>query len=325
MNMRLGLLLSAGLLFAGIGGAVAAEVVPRDQADAAPPFVGGFLKETRILYPLRHEGWEAQGEHLYDVQALGASVRFVDSKHTDRWIDLYFYPAGVLSPEDFTAAMQHEREVLLAAAQPGASYSDMELGSTQQFDYRTPDGEKGEKTIAYSVDMQMVRDGRLVHSAMTLQLDRLYYVKGRMSTPEHDLSRRAVRRKLEEFVTGLAGKLEITSTGGCWRPMPIEPLVASPGAKVESSLFTLDKDGVTNVIVTRDKVLAADPASPEARLAMMLGMSMTGRLVEGCEPADELDRAVQDGTRELRLEYRAHDPASEGQATPLRTPRTSRG
>ena len=75
MNMGLGLLLSGGLLLASIGGAVAADAVTREQADAAPPFLGGFLKETRILYPLRHDGWEAQGEHLYDVQALGASVR----------------------------------------------------------------------------------------------------------------------------------------------------------------------------------------------------------------------------------------------------------
>lgn len=30
------------------------------------PFLGGFLQETRVIYPVQHEGWEARGEQLYD-------------------------------------------------------------------------------------------------------------------------------------------------------------------------------------------------------------------------------------------------------------------
>jgi hypothetical protein len=58
--------------------------------DVRTPFLGGFLKETRVLYPLRIGDWEAQGEHLYEQQELGASVRYVHQGDKDRWIDLYF-------------------------------------------------------------------------------------------------------------------------------------------------------------------------------------------------------------------------------------------
>jgi hypothetical protein len=242
-------------------------------------------------------------------------------------IDLYFYPAGILSAQGFATAMLNERDALLAAAQPGAPYRDMELGPTQQFAYRTyrADGRKGEKAKGYSLDMQMVLREQMLHSAMTLQLDRMYYVKGRMSTPQRDLSRNGVHRKLEEFVAGLTGRLQIVSTGGCWDPLPVEALATAqrPG----SSLFVLEKDGVESVVVTAEKVLAVEPASTEAQAAMMLAMSMTGRLVPGCEPVEELNRAVGDGMRELRLEYHARDPEPdpEGQTPPLRTARTGRG
>lgn len=327
MNLRLVMLVSLGLMLGGAGDVAAGTVTEEAAVDASagPPFLGGFLKETRIIYPLRHDGWEAQGEHLYDTQELGASVRYVDRRHPDRWIDLYFYPAGMLTPEDFDRSIQHERDMLLAAAQPGASYRDMELGATQQFDYRSwrADGKKGEKSKGYSVDLQMILDDQLLHSAMTLQLDRMYYVKGRMSTSERDLSRPAIRRQLEKFVAGLSGDLGIVSTGTCWMPMPIEPMAQAD--KSAPGLFTMGTDGVERVLATKEKIFAADPASVEAQAAMMLAMSMTGRFVAGCEPVEQLNQPVKEGMRELRLEYHATDPDAEGQAPLLRPVRVGRG
>jgi hypothetical protein len=201
----------------------------------------------------------------------------------------------------------------------------MELGPTQQFDYRSwrADGKKGDKSKGYSVDLQMILEDRLLHSAMTLQLDRMYYVKGRMSTPEHDLSRPAIRRRLEQFVARLTGELGIFSTGTCWMPLPIEPLGAAD--KSAPGLFNMSKGGVESVRVTKERVFAADPASVEAQAAMLLGMSMTGRAVVGCEPVDQLNQPVEEGMRELRLEYRAADPRPQGQAPLLRPARVGRG
>jgi hypothetical protein len=322
------------LLCLAAGGAAdalaqAADQPPGDSRPAgAPsksPFLGGFLRETRVIYPLRHDGWEARDEHLYDTQELGASVRYVDGRHADRWLDLYFYPAGVLTPEEFEASMRNEREALLEAGRPGAAYTDMEMGPTQQFQYRgyRADGRKGDKATGYSVDLQMAREGIRLHSAMTLQLDRLYFVKARLSTPERDESRESLRRRLEKFVSGLAARVVVMSTGECWMPMPIEPLSAKDGKA--QGLFTMDSDGTTSAIVTRDKVFAADPASIEARGAMLLGMSMTGRLVPGCEPAEELNQPVEEGMRELRLEYRSPEPLHDASSPSLRPVRVGRG
>lgn len=326
MSLHPGRLLLLGILLGGAVSAAAETTHPEQatEARAKTPFLGGFLKETRVVYPLRHDGWQAQGEHLYDAQEWGASVRYVDAKHPDRWLDIYFYPAGVLTPEELEQSMRNEREELLAAAQPGASYRDMELGPTQRFDYRSwrADGKKGEKSTAYSVDLQMVLNGQLLHSAMTLQLDRLYFIKGRMSAPEGDVSRTALRRQLEKFVAGLTGELSITSTGACWMPMPIEPL---PASNPPDALLTLSGEGVQKAVVTREKVFAADPASVEAQAAVALGMSMTGRLIAGCEPVEQINRPVEDGMRELRLEYRATDPEPDGQMPRLRPARVDRG
>ena len=297
---------------------------PGPKSDERSPFLGGFLRETRVIYPLKFDGWEAQGEHLYDVQELGASVRYAHNRHPGRWIDLYFYPAGILDAKQFDEAMLQQREMLEAAVQPGG-YSEMELGETQSFTYRLrdADGGKGDETKGHSLDLHAVRDDHRLNSAMTLQVENLYFVKGRMSLPEDDLSRRATRKLLEDFVSGLAGKLTIVSTGECWMPMPIEPLVAD--AKSQPHLFTVDKDGKDNVVVTQDKVLAVEPKSPEAHVAMMLGMSMTGRFIDGCQSVEDLNNSVEEGMRELRLEYHAPEDGLGGQAPRLRPARSDRG
>ncbi len=329
MKVQVGMLLclaALGARAAQAQEAAAAEPAPPPvEAQAKRPFLGGFLKETRVIYPLRHEGWDAQGEHLYDTQALGASVRYVDRRHPDRWLDLYFYPAGVIAPDAFEASMQAEREALLAAGQPGAAYTDMEMGPTQQFDYRSyrADGKKGDKTRGYSLDLRMALDGVRLHSAMTLQLDRLYFVKARASAPAGDVSRKALRRRLEDFVSGLAPRLVVVSTGECWRPLPVEPLSALD-AKAEQ-MFAIETDGVKRAVATPDAVFAADPASLEARGAVMLGMSMTGRLLPGCEPPEELNQPVSEDMRELRLEYRSREPEQGGDAPRLRPSRVGRG
>lgn len=288
------------------------------------PFLGGFLQETRVIYPVRHDGWEARGEHLYDEQALGASVRFSHKQHPNRWIDIYFYPAGMLDASQFEMSLQRELEALESAVQPGG-YSEMEIGSPRSFSYR-PLGagqQKADKAKGRSVGLHAVRDGLRLNSAMTLQLEHLYYIKGRMSVADDDLSRRATRRRLEDFVRTLAERLTIVSSGDCWMPMPIEPLPAD--AKSQPHLATLGSDGKDEVVVTRDRVLAAYPESAQALVGMMLGMSMTDRLVPGCQPMEDLNHPVDEGMRELRLEYHAPADEFQGDAPGLRRIRAGIG
>jgi hypothetical protein len=195
MNLRM-TLFAVALLLGTMAASTAAEISPAllvaksTDGGKRTPFLGGFLRETRVIYPLRHDGWEAQGEHLYEVQELGASVRYANKRYPERWIDLYFYPAGVLDAKQFDQAMLQEREALLAAAQPGVYYSEMDLGETQTFTYRLrdADGKKGEKSQGRSLDLHVVRSGRGLSSAMTLQLERLYFIKARMSAQEGDLA-----------------------------------------------------------------------------------------------------------------------------------------
>ena len=86
-------------LFASAPAAAAAA-----DTQAERPFLGGFLQESRILYPLTIGPWVARDEHLYEQAEAGASVRYQHGDLRDRWIDVYFYPAGVVPDERDTSA-----------------------------------------------------------------------------------------------------------------------------------------------------------------------------------------------------------------------------
>lgn len=56
------------VVVAGAESAAAAEgeATASSQARASLPFLGGFLRETRILYPLGFDAWSARDEHRFD-------------------------------------------------------------------------------------------------------------------------------------------------------------------------------------------------------------------------------------------------------------------
>ena len=87
---------------------------------AAPDeFLGGVVAESRILYPLQVGSWMAESEHRYPDQRLGVSVRYVDNLK-QRWIDLYFYPAGPQVAQMLAAVSASERESIGLAARAEA-------------------------------------------------------------------------------------------------------------------------------------------------------------------------------------------------------------
>src|SRR5690606_32582966 len=114
--------LAAVSMVALAAGSVSAASADAGDGEEAPrvPFLGGFLEETRIVYPLTVGDWDARGERLYDAAELGASVRYQSGEHLDRWIDIYFYPVGVVPPSHLDQAAQVTlEEIGMGIGRPG--------------------------------------------------------------------------------------------------------------------------------------------------------------------------------------------------------------
>jgi len=207
---RLGWWLCAGLAKLGAfeGGdadaVVASSTADGDHADV--PF--GALRESRIAYPLVVDAWQAVGEHLFEEQEDGVSVRYVHGADRDRWIDVYFYPAGSLSVAQCRQAAQDEAE-LIRDAHVEAGHADFELGRLRSFSI----GNSGMRMDGSALDLAYTADGVRYSSAMTLLLDRLYFVKARYSIEQSKLSRRDAREQLQAFVAQMQPRVAIVNFG----------------------------------------------------------------------------------------------------------------
>lgn len=265
------------------------------EPGAAVPFLGGFLQQTRILYPLRVNGWSAQGEKRYDAQRDGVSVRYMLADADEQWIDVFFYPAGVIDTAQWKATATAEHAGIADARRK--SGFEVDMGRLSGFRI----GTRGSSVEGYASDLAFRKGGERFSSALVLAYDRLYTVKARLSAPSDVLSRRQARKALESFFRALWPELAITSHGHCWMPLPIEQLHAVPPAA--GVVATQAQDGTVNAYLLRDRVLAANPQAPEAHAMMLLGMAMQGRMYDGCEPADSVVPAAAEGQREIRIEY----------------------
>ena len=300
----------AALLVAGTAFAQAADGV-------TAPFLGGFLKETRVVYPLQVGEWQAQGEHLYEQQALGASVRYVDGTRKDRWIDLYFYPAGALPPGRLERDVEGTLEEIRSSAGRAGGYSEVEIAAVEPLSITLGKG-KGRRVVeASSVAMRLVRDGKAYSSAMVMLATHLYYVKARFSAEESAYSRRQVQNELDRFVAAVLGKSTIRSNGGCWMPLPIVRKDALE-RNAAGQLATSEKDGTLLAVAYADRVEALDAQSAEAAALQSLSMPLLGRSFEGCGPPEDMNPAVPAGMRELRLEYTAPDGEGRNPSIPMR-------
>ncbi len=298
--MRNGFLLFAFFLYPFAPDAIA--VAPDKQV----PFLGGFLKESRVVYPLQIGEWKASGEHLYDQQESGVSVRYLHGADRDRWIDLYFYPAGVLSEGQFVRMVESEADGLRQARLQAGDKPEM--GESRKYPFPSASSGDPGTSSAYSIDMVYERGGKRYNSAMTILMDRLYFIKGRFSVHDDLMSRKKTRELLEEFTAQLVSRVTITSSGACWMPLPIERLHEGQAAP-EKSLATLDTGSEVTDFLFEDKVLSRNPDGPGAKTLMLAGMAKRGQLFSGCDGGNPANPDVPEGMRELRLEYRS--PASE--------------
>ncbi|MET0814060.1 MAG: hypothetical protein ABWX88_02600, partial [Pseudoxanthomonas sp.] len=297
------------------GQETSASVVEDSGRETA--FLGGFLKETRVIYPLRIGQWEAQGEHLYQEQELGASVRYIHHKEKDRWIDLYFYPAGVLTEAQFATVVDGTLEGIGLSSGQAGGYSEVDIGEPVRMALTTGGGKERREVAAYSSSMRLVRDGKTYHSAMVMLVDQLYFFKGRFSAEEKSLSRPATLKQLEGFMESVLRETTVRSAGDCWMQPPIVQKAALL-ADAPGQLASNSKDGVLSAVAYADRVEALDAQSPEAIVMQFLSMHLSGRAVSGCGPVEDINQPVPEGKREIRLEFRAPSTEGDPQSSPLR-------
>lgn len=300
----------------GLTTAAAQEAAPSAPPPARGPFLGAFLKETRIVYPLRIGAWEAVGERRYDAPEAGVSVRYQSGEDTARWIDVYFYPVGVVARSHLDRAARGVLADVEAGVGPDG-YLEVDPGPVRAF--RVPRrGSDPDPLPARSADMRLLRPEGAYNSAMVLLIDRLYYVKARHSVEASLMERTAVREALEAFIAELVPGTYIGSTGTCWSPVPVEAL--PPGAPApQDAHLALEDDGDGGAWLVGGRVLARAPDGRAAQALALLGMGMEGRLYPGCVGADPHNPDVPEGHRELRLEYRA-PAAGRGQGGWLHAP-----
>jgi len=291
------------------------------------PFLGGFLKETRILYPLQLGKWHAEGEHIYEQQDAGVSITYRDPSHADRLITVYFYPAGVIEDDMLKQAVDGSIADIKSNIGIPGGYADIQMDEPDLFTYqsKTGDGKASDKQ-GWSVGMRIIRDGRDLHSALALLHDRLYFVKGRLTLGEEALSIRETSQLLKSFMPDLLGKTTLTSTGGCWMPIPIVRKDAPLPAKNPEALFNIDQKGAgVDAVAYKDRIEALEVDSAQAKVMQLLAMSMTGRLFSGCEPPSDLLPSVPDGMREIRIEYRMPQSTEPDPSRQLRPARSGLG
>jgi hypothetical protein len=209
---RLGWWLCAGLSMLGAQGSdetVDGRMRDEAGADREDGWFGAVLHESRIAYPLVVDAWQAVGEHLFDDEEDGVCVRYVHGSDRDRWIDVYFYPAGPLSEAQFVQAARSEAE-LIRDAHLQAGYSGFDMGRLRSFSFT---GGNGMAVDGHALDLAYAIDGVRYSSAMTLLLDRLYFIKARYSVQASTLARRQAREQLQAFSAHLQSRVAILSVG----------------------------------------------------------------------------------------------------------------
>lgn len=258
---------------------------PDEPAAVSSRFLDGFLKRTTIVYPLLVGDWQAEGEHIFELQEAGVSVAFRHTRHADRTITLYFYPAGVVGNDVARQAAEASIADIKGNIGIPGGYDNVEMSPLRAVPLDPTSAAMGRKQ-GWSLDMRVQREGRSYHSAMLLLVDRLYFVKGRLSLPGKALSLARTSRALQAFMGELLDRTTITSTGDCW----------NPSRQVE-----------------------------KARRQDESGRPGADHPSTGCEPPTDVLRSVPDGMREIRLEYRVPGDNGTGSPQPRRTKRSGVG
>ena len=296
------------------------------QEQAARPFLGGYLQESRVVYPLRVGAWEAMGEHRYDEPELGVSVRYRDAAHPDRWMDLYFYPSGVLLDPQFSRVFDDEIKQIREVHR---QRNDATLEATPSRSFAGPvadAGLLGELAVRpRSAAFAFGDDGKRYHSALAMTVVGMYFVKVRFSAEAEAMALDAVRSEGEGFLSGFAGSVRTHSTGDCWRTLPVLPIPAD-GRKPDDIMASANDGTDGEIWIAEDRLYVAQAAfADETRRAapVALGTALHGALRGRCIAPEKMDMEVPEGMREIRFEYRS--PSRPGERPQSRVPTRAQG
>lgn len=295
------------------------------SAKDASPFLGGFLQESRVLYPLEIGEWQAQGERRYEQVEAGASVRYRLGEREDLWMDVYFYPSGVqLEPRFLEAFRREVGEVEGTRRQQG---HEIETGETRVFDAPGEfDGLLGEfAPRPRSITFAFVAGGKRYHSVLALGIKDMYYVKVRFSAESNVMTLDEIRQQGEGFLAGFLSSTRVFNTGDCWRTLSAEEI--PDGSDRPDAILASANDGTDDEVWIADDRIYLKPAKladDEAREPLLaLGMNLHAALRGRCLPPESLDVEVPEGMREIRMEYRA--PAKPGYRPAIRVPTRGQG
>jgi len=206
------------------------DLVVETTQSEAPPFLGGFLRESWVMYPLTVDGWKISGEHRYDHPAEGVSVRFVRKDNEHAWIDVFVYPVGVFNEAEVATFAESERQTLLTAwsktiRDPAADMTPLSTITIPQS--KTPDG-KVVNVTAHVLDFAYKQKDEPLSSAMVVAVHNLYAIKLRHSAYASNFSRAQVRATLESFARALLPELDIQSNGTCFSSDHVYPGCGGP-------------------------------------------------------------------------------------------------
>lgn len=192
-----------------------AAIEPAEEKD--PPFLGGFLRESWVTYPLVVDDWKMTHEHRYDDPTDGVSVRFARKDDEHAWIDVFVYPVGVLDEAEAAQLAEIERANLLKVwSKTIRDPSDMTPLSAVAIQQSKPGDGKAVNVTAHVLDFAYKQEDEPLSSAMVVVVHNLYAIKLRHSAYASQFSRAQARATLESFARTLLPELDIHSNGTCF-------------------------------------------------------------------------------------------------------------
>ena len=281
----------------------------RGPTAAPDEFLGGVVAESRVLYPLQVGSWMAESEHRYPDQRLGVSVRYVDNRK-QRWIDLYFYPAGPQVARMLEVVAASERESIDMAAREDARAA--ELGDLAPLTLGGP-GADAAGVPAWELGLRYRGEG--LASAMLLFARQMYLVKARASAAEPPATVRSLQGELRTFMESVAAQVRIASTGTCWLPARIELVPRLPDP--QQALASYRAGDELAAVVLGDRALVA---AGQADRATEIAAQLAGSLYPGCVAPELIEPEVPPALREIRIEYRRPQRAPDLRAPPAAGP-----
>lgn len=284
------------------------QTAPSVAAPPVPELLGGLLTESRVLYPLQVGSWVAESEHRFPEQRLGVSVRYIDNRKR-RWIDLYFYPAGLQTPNMLAAVAASERDSIALFASQSARAA--ELGELEQVALARGTAGNGGTVPAWTLGLAYPDEG--MASAMLLFAQEMYLVKARASAAQPPATVQSLQSELQDFMQSVAGQVRIASTGACWLPTRIELAQHLP-ADEQTLAGYRDPGQDTAAAVVGGRVLVAQA---QAARAPELALQLTRALYPGCVAPELIEPEVPPSLREIRIEYRLPLDASPDTRTPF--------